>query len=208
MKTIRLSYLALITLLVTTASCQKDAQINAVSGNEPPATPAVSATSATSGSSLSARETSSGPCNSNAYTVLLESRTLVNGAWEWVWSVQNPNPGNGSNGTVQNLSHWGMQLGACVSWASVVGAANSADGVTWTSFTPVYQSDPSQSCMTTPTLKFDFGTSGSSKSYYKLVLNADYQVVAAPAYYKSGANTGFCTFSFAGVGCIDGDGPR
>ena len=32
-------------------------------------------------------------CNPNAYAITLESKTLVNGNWEWVWSVQNPNPG-------------------------------------------------------------------------------------------------------------------
>lgn len=143
-----------------------------------------------------------GPCNPNAYEVTLESRTLIDGNWEWVWSVRNPNPGNGSNGTAKDLSHWGMRLGVCIEWSSITGAAYSSDGVEWTSFTPVNQSDPSQECLTTPTLKFDFGTTGTAKSYYKLVLNEEYQRGSAFAYYKAGQTC--CTFNFTGIGCSSG----
>lgn len=143
-----------------------------------------------------------GTCNPNAYIITLESRTPVNGNWEWIWSVQNPNPGNGGGGTVQNLSHWGMQFGSCFDWTSVVSAAYSGDGTTWTDFTPLYQVDPSQSCVTTPVLKFDFGTTGSTKSYYKLVVSQDYPVGVTPGYYKSGANTGCCIFNFSGISCF------
>ena len=141
-------------------------------------------------------------CNPDAYTITLESHTQVNGNWEWIWSVKNPNPGNGKNGTVQNLSHWGMELGACVNLSSVVGAAYSGDGSTWTEFTPSYQPDPSQGCMTTPVLKFDFGTSGTAKTYYRLIVNQDFTEGSVQGYYKSGVNTGCCTFSFTGIaGC-------
>ncbi|MBK8953656.1 MAG: hypothetical protein IPM85_16850 [Chitinophagaceae bacterium] len=148
-------------------------------------------------------------CNSGAYTVTLESRNNINGNWEWIWSVQNSNPGNGNNGTVQDLSHWGMQFGSCFNWSSVVSAAFSADGITWVLFSPVYASDPSQSCMTVPVLKFDFGTTGSAKSYYKLVVNQNFVIEQTPAYYKSGSSTGCCTFSFSGIGCsLEVDEPR
>jgi hypothetical protein len=143
-----------------------------------------------------------GVCNPNAYTITLESHVQINGNWEWIWSVQNPNPGNGKNGTVQNLSHWGMQLGTCVNWSSVVGAAYSSNGSTWIDFTPSYQSDPSQGCMTTPVLKFDFGTAGSAKTYYRLVVNQNFTEGPVQGYYKSGVNTGCCTFTFTGIsGC-------
>jgi hypothetical protein len=62
--------------------------------------------------------------------------------------------------------------------------------------------------MTTPVLKFDFGTNGSAKSYYKLVVNMDYPAGPSPAYYKSGNNTGCCTFTFNGIGCPEGENPR
>jgi hypothetical protein len=85
--------------------------------------------------------------------------------------------------------------------SAVVGAAYSADGITWTSFVPVYQTDPSQGCVATPVLKFDYGTVGSAKSYYKLVLNQSFPIGASFGYYKSGANTGCCTFTFNGIKC-------
>jgi hypothetical protein len=149
-----------------------------------------------------AKKSGSGTCNPNAYTITLESHTLVNGNWEWIWSVQNPNPGNGNNGTSQDLSHWGMQVGSCVNLSSIVSGAYSSDGINWTNFTPSYQTDPSQSCMTIPVIKFDFGTTGGNKSYYRLVVNQDFTPGPVAGYYKSGVNTGCCTFSFTGIaGC-------
>jgi hypothetical protein len=143
-----------------------------------------------------------GPCNPDAYEITLESRTLVNGNWEWIWSVRNPNPGNGNNGTAKDLSHWGMQLTRCINWSSITDAGYSADGLEWTSFTPVNQSDPSQQCLTIPTLKFDFGTTGSTKSYYRLTLNEEYPTGSTYAYYKAAQTC--CTFTFTGIGCESG----
>jgi hypothetical protein len=145
-------------------------------------------------------------CDPTAYVVTLESHTQVGANWEWIWSVQNSNPGNGNGGTFQDLSHWGMQFGPCNVMSSVVGAAYSANGTTWTSFTPLYQIDPSQGCMTTPVFKFDYGTTGSAKSFYKLVLNQNFYVGVSVGYYKSGSKTGCCTFTFDGISCSeDGD---
>jgi len=142
-------------------------------------------------------------CNPNAYVITLESKTLVAGNWEWVWSVYNPNPGNGSNGTSQNMSHWGMQFTSCFDWTHVLGAAYSFDGTTWTTFTPAYVVDPSQGCVTTPVLKFAAGTTASNKTYYRLVLSMNYDVLSnAFGYYKSGAQMPCCTFTFSGVGCL------
>ncbi|MBL7744282.1 MAG: hypothetical protein JNN00_12470 [Chitinophagaceae bacterium] len=145
-----------------------------------------------------------GVCNPNAYVITLESRSFTNGYWEWTWSVYNSNPGNGNNGTVQNLSHWGMQLGSCVNFSSVVSGAYSSDGSNWTSFTPSYQPDPSQGCMTAPVIKFDFGTTGNTKSYYRLIVNQDFTEGTVPGYYKSGSNTGCCTFTLTGIGGCGG----
>src|SRR5690606_4315820 len=116
-----------------------------VSANENPVTEASSAF--IENSSMETKKGSSETCNPNAYTVLLESRTPVDGGWEWIWSVQNPNPGNGNNGTAQDLSHWGMTFGDCFIASSMVSAAYSGNGTDWTSFTPTYQPDGSQSCM-------------------------------------------------------------
>lgn len=178
-------------------SCQRDSSTEAfiLKSNQPAAIAEQAVVSARSNAPQ-------GACNPNAYTITLESHTQIDGNWEWVWSVQNLRPGNGKDGTVQNLSHWGMELGNCVNWSAVVGAAYSGDGLTWTDFTPSYETDPSQGCMTTPLLKFDFGTSGTARSYYRLVVNQDFTEGPVQGYYKSGANTGCCTFTFMGIsGC-------
>ncbi len=142
------------------------------------------------------------------YVIILESITQVGSNYEWVWSVSNPNPGNGSDGTVQNLSHWDIELGQCATMDDIVGAAYSGDGVTWTPFIPTYEEDASMlnacSLLTGPVLKFDFGTSGTAKSYYKLVLNKSLNIdMGATAFYKSGNTTGCGTQCFPGLGCPD-----
>lgn len=141
-----------------------------------------------------------------AYTIALETITQVGSNYEWVWTVTNNNPGNGNNNTYQDGSHWGMQFGSCFNWSSVVGAAYSPNGTSWTSFTPSYSVDPSQDCLTTAVLKFDYGTSGSAPSYYKLIVNASYEIGSQFGYYKSGQRTGCCTFNFYGIGCPGGPG--
>lgn len=153
------------------------------------------------GGSLSGRASTTAVCNSDAYIITLEEVVQTGSNWEWIWSVQNPNPGNGTGGTVQNLSHWGMQFAPCINTASIVGAAYSADNISWTSFAPNVGIDPSQGCFTAPVFKFDFGTTGSNKSYYKLVVNQQYVPGPSVGYFKSGNRTGCCTFSFPGLSC-------
>ncbi|MBI5858096.1 MAG: hypothetical protein HZB42_10675 [Sphingobacteriales bacterium] len=204
MKTIRLNFCATIILVFLNAACQKSA-FNEISPKDSLAQTLILPAGNGLSSSRPQAETE-GQCNSYAFIILLESRTLVNGNWEWIWSVQNSNPGNGNNGTIQDLSHWGMQFGTCVVWPAVIGAAYSADGNNWTGFSPSFQPDPSQGCMTDSVLKFDFGTTGNAKSYYKLVFSQVYQPTSVPGYYKAGNKTGCCTFSFTGVGCGE-EGP-
>ncbi len=193
---LRLTALGAMVSIVSLTSCERNAAdlTNPSAANIP----------ITESGNYSKKSSNPQACNPNAYTITLESHTQVGTAWEWVWSVQNPNPGNGNNGTVQDLSHWGMEFGACIDPANITEAAYSSNGTSWSSFTPSIHVDPSQGCMTTPVLKFDYGTSGSSKSYYKLTINADYAIGNASGYYKSGGNTGCCTFEFAGVGCDQG----
>ncbi len=136
-----------------------------------------------------------------AYTIALESVTQVGSNYEWIWTVTNNNPGNGLNETYQNNSHWGMQFGSCFVWSSVVSGAYSGNGNSWIPFTPTYAVDPSQDCLTTPVMKFNYGTTGTAPSYYKLVVNRPYVVGYQFGYYKSGQRTGCCTFNFLGFGC-------
>lgn len=203
MKTLRLPFFVILALLIVSSGCQRNGRQDILKPEN--ATTEKKSIEKVVSNSPSARQPGPGStCNPNAYIITLESKTLVNGNWEWIWSVQNPNPGNGGGGTVQNLSHWGMQFGSCFVWSYVVSAAYSANGTTWTAFTPSYQIDPSQNCMTTPVLKFDFGTTGSAKSYYKLVISQNLPNGWVPGYYKSGVNTGCCIFNFMGIGCPGG----
>ncbi|MBC7948600.1 MAG: hypothetical protein H7Y42_12005 [Chitinophagaceae bacterium] len=197
MKTMQLLMVGVVAGSLFTTSCQRDS-IDDLSVQNQKSTIVTYDQTAVFG------QTPSGPCNPGAFTITLESRTQVNGNWEWIWSAYNPNPGNGSNGTAQNLSHWGMQMTSCVDAASLVSAAYSGDGINWTSFTPSLQQDPSQGCLTVPVLKFDFGTTGSAKSYYRLVVNQAFEPGDALAYYKSGSRTGCCTFNFTGIGDCSG----
>jgi hypothetical protein len=142
------------------------------------------------------KKPSSGECNPNAYTITLESHAFNGTGYDWIWSVENPNPGNGSNGTAQDLSHWGMQLGACLADLShITGAAYSYNGTDWTSFTPSYG-------VTTPVFKFDAGTTGTAKTYYRITVNQFYPVGTNFGYYKSGSCCS--TFLFSGIGCSGG----
>lgn len=222
MKTIRLTTLGVMASFLLLAACQRnvtDELISVsktnelVSVNNKEANPAITSESQTvrvdgTQTSSSSPSAPSAPCNPNAYIITLESHVQIGDNWEWIWSVQNSNPGNGNNGTVQDLSNWGMQFGTCVNFTDVVAAAYSNDGSTWTGFTPSYGVDPSQSCLTTPVLKFDYGTTGSAKTYYRLTLSHNYAVGISSGYYKSGTHTGCCTFNFAGISCDDGGGPR
>ncbi len=171
-------------------SCQRNADLL----TEP------SSSSAETSSSNEAQPAPEEPCNPTAYTITLESRTFVNGVWEWIWSIQNPNPGTGTNGTVQDLSHWGI-LASCIEFDDIVSAGYSNNGTGWHDFEPVYQVDKSQDCLAQPVLKFDFGTGGGDKSYYRLILNEEYPVGSTLGYYKSGRRTNCCFIDFTGPAC-------
>jgi hypothetical protein len=129
-----------------------------------------------------------------------------NGNWVWIWKIQNTNPGNGNNGTVQGLSHWGFPAaaGGCFTPGSLVSAAYSTNGTSWTNFTPHIGVDPSASCISVPVLKFDFGTNGSAPTYYKLVVNRQFSASMVDGYIKSGKKTGCQTFQFMGISCSIG----
>lgn len=201
MKKLNLFIPGVMIIVLIIISCQRESlERNVVASG---ANTAALTTQSVASSVTANKGTPSATCNPNAYVITLESHTqLANGNWEWIWSVRNPNPGNGNGNTVQNLSHWGMELASCVNLNSVVNAAYSGDGLYWTSFTATYQSDPSQSCMTTPVFKFDFGTVGGAKSYYRLIVSRNFTEGLVQGYYKSGVTTGCCTFSFTGInGC-------
>jgi hypothetical protein len=142
-----------------------------------------------------------------AYTCTLES--VVNngdGTYTWTWSVLNSSLGNGSGGTFQNLSHWAIKLGTCITIGDVVSGDLSDDGSSWQPFSPTWAPDPSflNACgvSTGDVLKFNLGTDGTAKSYYRLTINRDVEIdTDVDAHYKSGNNTPCGTFKFPAFGC-------
>jgi hypothetical protein len=198
MKTLRFSAIAAVLSIAVLASCKQ----NSSEKDYSPLTAPAEAKAPASATSSARQPIASSTGTPNSYTINLDNRTqLADGNWEWVWSIQNLNPGSGENGTAQDMSHWGMQFGECINPLSMVSAAYSADGQNWTSFTPEYAVDPSQECMTSAVFKFNYGTSGSVVSYYRLVVNQDYAAGMCSGYYKSGKTTGCNTFSFTGIAC-------
>jgi hypothetical protein len=121
----------------------------------------------------------------------------------WTWSVTNPNPGNGTNGTLQNLSHWSLAVSDVVSLQNIVSVAYSTDGINWVNMPISYAIDKSQECYTGTVLKFDHGTTGDAPTYYQLVLNTEFTTGVTTANFKSGAKTGCYNGTVEGPGIPD-----
>jgi len=142
------------------------------------------------------------------YNISLE-RTYSAGKTTFVWTIINPNPGNGSNGTLQNLSHWAFIPGCAgdngleQNWSDIYSASYSYNGTDWTDIIPIpqLQPDPSQSCSSGNVFKFAQGTSGGNATYYRLIVWGNYGTELNFAMFKSGANTGCCTKMVQGIGC-------
>src|SRR6187549_956905 len=69
----------------------------------------------------------------SSYAITLLDRTTsaaTNDMEQWTWELVNPNPGNGNNGTLQDVSHWDMALPPAAE-AAQVSAEYSRDGNSW-----------------------------------------------------------------------------
>jgi hypothetical protein len=138
----------------------------------------------------------------DSYQIVLVSKTTSGSVTEWSWSVSNPNPGNGSNGTLQDISHWSMPLNAAAE-AALISAFYSYDGVTWYSTSPTVDRDPSiKQCTSTDVLKFDIGTSGAAPTYYRACYNGDFAINPfATSWVKTGGGQQGCNLNFfSGLG--------
>lgn len=137
------------------------------------------------------------------YIVKLENKILnKNKTYTWIWSVTNPNPGNGTpgSGTAQDLVSWGITLGSCANMGQIIIGSTSPDGITWKNFNPEVNTVSEINSISKPILMFDLGTNRSQKSYYKLVVNGNFSVNnSVSAVYKSGDKAGVLTIS--GFGC-------
>lgn len=134
--------------------------------------------------------------------------SYANGQTTVIWSVTNTNPGNGSNGTSKDLSHWDWVLPACIDFSKVLQGYStttwSSDLSTWTSFVPTNTTDPSQSCNSGNVIKFDFGTSGTNTTWYAVVLDGTNYALSNNsngAVLKAG--NACCTRNIEGVVCSE-----
>jgi len=132
-----------------------------------------------------------------------------NGNTIFTWTVTNPNPGNGSGTTLQDLSHWDFVPSTCLdqNWQDVISASyNTGSG--WVAITPLPDIEPDPSlkkdgCYGADVFKFDQGTSGKTPTMYQMVLDGNWGTGDLHAYFKSGTNTGCCdkVIANAGIGC-------
>lgn len=138
-----------------------------------------------------------------AYTNIFEGKTANgDGTWTYTWSMQN-NTGS------QNLSHWVMDLGTCVTIDDVVSAAQGADKSNMVSVPVLWAADPALTnenlggCnITASVFKFDQGTpDATTKVYYSITVSKNVGTADVTGYYKSGKLTGCGAFTFTGLGC-------
>ena len=133
----------------------------------------------------------------------------------FTWTITNPNPGNGSGTTIQNLSHWDFIPSSCLdqNWQDVLSASyrygTTGDflpiSITGTAVGDI-KPDPSLikgGCYGDDVFKFDYGTSGTTPTQYRLELKGNWGTGPLNVYFKSGTNTGCCfnTYADKGVGC-------
>jgi len=142
----------------------------------------------------------------SCYQINLIDKSADGANETWTWSVVNPNPGNGLNGTLQNVSHFDMALSPDAE-AAMVSAQYSFDGISWVSVPLEVERDPSiRQCTTTDVLKFNGGTVGGQPTYYRLTLSQTYGANPyATSWINSGNRTGCNMYYFSGVGGVNRD---
>lgn len=140
-----------------------------------------------------------------SYEITLLSTEVVGSNQVWTWKLVNPLPGNGDNGTLQNVSHWSLPL--CPQMESaLVSAQYSFDQENWTNVPIEMERDPSiRLCTSVDVLKFDIGTNGTQPNYYRIVFNKILTVnPTATSYIKTGGGLRGCNlYYYAGIGCSE-----
>ncbi len=145
------------------------------------------------------------PAPAMAYSIQLVGKEDVGTGEKWTWSLTNPNPGNGNDGTLQDVSHWSMALPATAE-AALVSAEYSNDGSNWHSVSINVDRDPAiKACTSIDVLKFDVGTTGSDAIYYRATFSKKFNNNAyATSYIKTGGGISGCNlYYFAGVSATE-----
>lgn len=139
----------------------------------------------------------------DSYVINLESKTQDGSNYVWEWKLYNPNPGNGSDGTLQDVSHWDIPLSAAAE-AALISAEYSTDGgITWIPVSPEMDRDPSvRLCCQYDVLKFNVGTTGTDANLYRLVFSSDFDPNPnATSIIKTGGGLKGCNwYTYTGVG--------
>ena len=139
----------------------------------------------------------------SSYAVtLLDRSALATAEEQWTWELVNPNPGNGNNGTLQDVSHWDMALPPAAE-AALVSAEYSRDGNSWHSVGIEMDRDPSiRACTSIDVLKFPVSTNGSDPVYFRCTFNQKFNYNAyATSYIKTGGGREGCNlYYFGGLG--------
>jgi hypothetical protein len=150
---------------------------------------------------LSAFTSAKKATNTASYQLTLLEKSVIGTNQTWTWSLVNPNPGNGDNETLQDVSHLSFPLNALAE-AALVSAEYSYDGVNWTTNPISMDRDPAiKQCTSVDVLKFDIGTTGTAPLYYRITLNEQFETNAwATCYIKTGGGRNGCNmYYFAGV---------
>jgi len=139
--------------------------------------------------------------NVDSYQISLMSKETDGTNETWTWSLTNPNPGSGDNGTLQDVSHVSLPLRAEAE-AALVSAEYSYDGINWTSNPISMDRDPAiKQCTSVDVLKFDVGTTGDAPLYYRVTFNDQFESNAwATCYIKTGGGRNGCNmYYYTGV---------
>ena len=144
--------------------------------------------------------TSKKSTTADCYLINLISKSVDGTNETWTWSLVNPNPGNGNDGTLQNVSHFDMTLTPAAE-ASLVSAEYSLDGITWIGLPIEVERDPAiRACTNVDVLKFNAGTVGDQPTYYRATFGEDFTVNPyATSWIKSGNRTGCNMYFFSGI---------
>ena len=140
--------------------------------------------------------------NTDSYLINFIGKSIEGTNETWTWSLSNPNPGNGINGTLQDVSHWSIQLSPAAE-AALVSTEYSFDGVMWYSASTSVDRDPTiKACTNSDVLKFDVGTTGGAPTYYRTTFSQAFGVNPyATSWIKTGSGKQGCNmYYFAGVG--------
>ena len=139
---------------------------------------------------------------SGAYAISFLGKNPIGSGEQWTWSLQNPNPGNGSNGTLQDVSHWDMAIPPEAE-AALISAEYSRDGINWFPVPIVIERDPSiRMCTSIDVLKFDVPSIGTDPIYYRATFNEEFAYSDyATSYVKTGGGLKGCNlYYFGGIG--------